>query len=318
MQEYVARRMNAIYYMKTWKNLKAPIIPFGYKNIHSDDDLITGSGKAGKMMEDLYVEALDQHIKEHAMRPMTEMDRHRVDVNGLAWNMTQEGALENFWHKENFENAVAEAKGRMDSLLSFQINDEAIEKIRKLAGEARASYEAAQLFDDAVREAARNSEACAREAEKLYAQKTSPEAQVSQHDCSACPGTAAKWDSAKKAPKCECAPGNLWEENLFTCVSEEQYYVIRLDCSPYPNAHPGWDAGRRKASCYCNDGYEWNNARTHCRVNAQTQVAQADCSNLPGTRAGWDSAQERVWCYCPQGYSLEGSRREIRAKAIFI
>src|SRR3989338_6042227 len=104
MQEYVARRMNAIYYMKTGKNLKAPVIPFGYKNIHSDDDLITGSGKVGKMMEDLYAEALDQHIKEHAMRPMTEMDRHLVDVNGLAWNMTQEGALENFWHKEKYIN----------------------------------------------------------------------------------------------------------------------------------------------------------------------------------------------------------------------
>lgn len=104
MQEYVARRMNAIHYMKTGKNLKAPIIPFGYKNIHSDDDLVTGSGKVGKMMEDLYVEALDQHIKEHAMRPMTEFDRHRVDVNGLAWNMTQEGALENFWHKEKYIN----------------------------------------------------------------------------------------------------------------------------------------------------------------------------------------------------------------------
>ena len=209
---------------------------------------------------------------------------------------------------KNLEDAVAEAQGRMDSLLSFQINDEAVEKIRKFAGEAKASYEAAQLFDDAVREAVRNSEACAREAEKLYAQKTSSEAQVAQHDCSAWPGTAAKWDSAKKTPECECAPGNLWEENLFTCVSEEQYYVSRLDCSPYPNAHPGWDAGRRKASCYCNDGYEWNNARTHCRVNAQTQVAQADCSNSPGTRPGWDPAQERVGCYCPQGYYLEGNR----------
>lgn len=209
---------------------------------------------------------------------------------------------------KNLENAVAEAKGRMDSLLSFQINDEVIGKIQKSAGEARASYEAAQLFDDAVREAVRNSEACAREAEKLHAQKTSPEAQVAPHDCSAWPGTAAKWDSAKKAPTCECAPGNLWEENLFTCVSEEQYYVIRLDCSQHSNAHPGWDAGQRKAFCYCNDGYEWNNARTHCRVNAQTQVAQADCSNLPGTKPGWDSAQERVWCYCPQGYYLEGSR----------
>lgn len=42
MQVYVARRMNAIHYMKTGKNLKAPIIPFGYKNIRSDDDIITG------------------------------------------------------------------------------------------------------------------------------------------------------------------------------------------------------------------------------------------------------------------------------------
>lgn len=104
LQEEVAQRMNILYRNRTGENLKAPIIPFSYNNILSDDDVVTGSGKVGQMMEGLYVDALDDVIRERAQRPMTAADRARVDVNGLSWDMTQEGALDNFWHKEKYIN----------------------------------------------------------------------------------------------------------------------------------------------------------------------------------------------------------------------
>ncbi len=104
MQIEVAERMNQMHRNLTGENLKAPIVPFAYNNILSDDDIITGSGPIGKTMEKLYVDSLDQIIRERAGRPMTVADRHRVDVNGLAWDMTQEGALDNYWHKEKYIN----------------------------------------------------------------------------------------------------------------------------------------------------------------------------------------------------------------------
>jgi hypothetical protein len=104
LQEEVAHRMNILYRNRSGENLKAPIIPFSYNNILSDDDVVTGSGKVGQMMEGLYTDALDEVIRERAQRPMTAADRARVDVNGLSWDMTQEGALENFWHKEKYIN----------------------------------------------------------------------------------------------------------------------------------------------------------------------------------------------------------------------
>ncbi len=104
MQIEVAERMNQMHRNLTGENLKAPIVPFAYNNILSDDDIITGSGPIGKTMEKLYVDSLDQIIRERAGRPMTAADRHRVDVNGLAWDMTQKGALDNYWHKEKYVN----------------------------------------------------------------------------------------------------------------------------------------------------------------------------------------------------------------------
>ena len=104
LQEEVAQRMNVLYRNRTGENLKAPIIPFSYNNILSDDDVVTGSGKVGQMMEGLYTDALDEVVRERALRPMTAADRARVDVNGLSWDMTQDGALDNFWHKEKYIN----------------------------------------------------------------------------------------------------------------------------------------------------------------------------------------------------------------------
>ena len=100
----IAQRMNVKYKNKTGGNLKAPIIPFSYNNILSDDDIILGSGKIGAEMEPLYNESLDDFMKEHINRPMSAGDRQRVDVNGLAWDMTQDDAFRNFKHHEKYIN----------------------------------------------------------------------------------------------------------------------------------------------------------------------------------------------------------------------
>ncbi len=213
--------------------------------------------------------------------------------------------------KDKLKNAtdeLAQAKSRMESLVSSQISEEEIGKIQKFSAEARASYDAAQLFDDPVREAARSGQTCASEAEGLFAQKTSPEAQVAQMDCSQWPGTVAQWNSGKKAPECACTSGNLFDEELHTCVTEDDYYVKRTDCSQYGPAYARWDPSRHQAVCYCNDGYEFDNSGTTCRVSSQTQVAQADCSGYPGTVPAWDRGSESVSCDCPNGYQWNGSQ----------
>lgn len=84
--------------------LKQPVIPFSYNNILSDDDVVTGTGKVGRLLEKYYREALSDLIQQRAGRPMTAADRQRIDVNGLAWNMTQDGAFQDFRHPEKYIN----------------------------------------------------------------------------------------------------------------------------------------------------------------------------------------------------------------------
>lgn len=203
---------------------------------------------------------------------------------------------------EAHKQKIAQLKASFETIAGMQINDETIASFKRISDDAKASLEAADIFSDSVGAAAKSYTSCLNAAESMYAKETSPEAQVAQWDCSSYPGTAAKWDAAKKTPFCECAAGNLWDDQKYQCVSEEEYYMARIDCSMYPNAHPKWDSSSHKALCYCNDGYEWNNARNNCRVASHIQVAQANCSAYSGTSAGWDKTSESVQCYCAPGY----------------
>ncbi len=104
MQKDVIQRMNINERNAGGKGLSGPIIPFPYNNILSDDDIVLGSGESGKKMEGLYNQALNEVVQERAGRPMTAADRARIDVNGLAWDMTKEGGLENYFHHEKYIN----------------------------------------------------------------------------------------------------------------------------------------------------------------------------------------------------------------------
>jgi hypothetical protein len=230
-----------------------------------------------------------------------KIEKSQARVSKLAEGM--KGKLASPKEKlEADKQKIAQLRAEFEAISGARLNDETIGGFKKISDDARASFDAADIFSDSVGMAAKNYASCLSAAESMYAKKTSPEAQVAQWDCSAYPGTMAKWDAAKKTPFCECAPGNLWDEQKYQCVPEEEYYMARIDCSAYSNSHPQWDRASRKALCYCDDGYEWNNARNNCRVASRIQVAQANCSGYPGTSAGWDSASESVQCYCAPGY----------------
>lgn len=104
MQEEVIRRMGVQYKNKFGDAPKTPIIPFDYNNIFSDDDIVTGTGEAGRRLEGVYNDALSEVVKERVGRPMSDLDRRRIDVNGLAWNMTQDAAHMDFSHREKYIN----------------------------------------------------------------------------------------------------------------------------------------------------------------------------------------------------------------------
>lgn len=230
-----------------------------------------------------------------------KIERNEARVSKLAEGMKSKAASP----KEKLEahkQKIALVKADFETIAGALINDETIAGFKRIADDARASFDAADIFSESVDAAAKNVSSCLSAAESMYAKKTSPEAQVAQWDCAMYPGTVAKWDAAKKTPFCECTAGNLWDEQRNQCVSEEEYYMARIDCSAYQNSHPQWDKASRKALCYCNDGYEWNNARNNCRVASRIQVSGADCSAYPGTSAGWDNDRESVQCYCAPGY----------------
>lgn len=207
------------------------------------------------------------------------------------------------------EQQLNAAQNKFAVLPESLMGPQSLAQIEESAKDAGATVDAAELFEDAVSQSLNQCGKCLGASESLVAQRTSPQAQVARHDCSTWPGTVAKWNSDTNAPFCVCTPGNLWDEPLFKCVTEADYYVPRTDCSRYgANIHAAWDAKQRQALCYCNDGYEWNNARTACRVSAQAQISRTDCSMYPYTKPGWDAASESVLCFCVQGYYWDGSR----------
>ncbi len=104
MQADVIQRMGINYKNKYGKVPKQPIIPFDYNDIFSDDDIITGTGETGRRLEPLYNDALNEVMQETVGRPMSASMRKKVDVNGLAWNMTQDAAHLDFAHDEKYIN----------------------------------------------------------------------------------------------------------------------------------------------------------------------------------------------------------------------
>ena len=104
MQEEVIRRMGVEYKNKFGEAPKTPVVPFDYNSIFSDDDIVTGTGEVGRRLEGVYNNALSEVVKERVGRPMTDLDRKRIDVNGLAWNMTQDAAHMDFSHHEKYIN----------------------------------------------------------------------------------------------------------------------------------------------------------------------------------------------------------------------
>ena len=145
LQTDVLQRMNINQRNQNGKGLTGPVIPFPYNNIHSDDDIVLGSGKSGKKMEPLYNEALNEVIKERAGRPMTAADRARIDVNGLAWDMTQKGGLDNFFHHEKYINPQSgfanqvKLQGAGDKLAVYSFDPSSGMLVKMPPAEAKAS-----------------------------------------------------------------------------------------------------------------------------------------------------------------------------------
>lgn len=240
------------------------------------------------------MEGLFSRIIKHESRLNASVEKSLASQESLAEKVS------------STEQKITEVQNKFSSLPESLMGSEALAQIENSANEAGASVDAAELFEDPVKQLVVHCDSCLNASQALVAERTSPEAQVARHNCSQWPGTVAYWNSDKQIPECQCTRGNLWDENLFTCVTEEQYYMARIDCSGYLYAHPEWDG--RQALCYCNQGYEWSNDRRTCRVSAQVQVAQTDCSNHPNTYPGWDAPRETVTCFCVQGFYWDGSR----------
>jgi predicted nucleic acid-binding Zn-ribbon protein len=104
LQRDVIRHMGELHKQRYGVPPSGPVIPFDYNNIHSDDDIITGSGQLAAKLEPLYNEALNDVIQKRTGRSVTAADRAKIDVNGLSWNMTAEGGVANFDHPEKYIN----------------------------------------------------------------------------------------------------------------------------------------------------------------------------------------------------------------------
>ncbi|HHB52198.1 MAG TPA: hypothetical protein ENK75_04030, partial [Saprospiraceae bacterium] len=102
----VIEKTNLKYRSKYGFNIRGPVIPFSYNNIFSDDDIILSSKHEGRVLEGLFNESLDEVMQKRANISFGKLDRTRIDINGLSWDMSvKAGATRNFFHPEKYINA---------------------------------------------------------------------------------------------------------------------------------------------------------------------------------------------------------------------
>ena len=163
-----------------------------------------------------------------------------------------------------YESALAALQGEYDQKSAALVPSAALANIDGQVENIRASFDTADVFTDSVAQTVQQAETCLALAEDLYAQKTSPEAQVAQADCSAFAGTHPEWDASQNKVRCVCASSDVWVDEQNRCVNKIEHAVATTDCSRFPNTEPRWSEGDQKVLCYCLMNFVWNGSQTAC------------------------------------------------------
>ncbi|MBW2256728.1 MAG: hypothetical protein JRI25_19320, partial [Deltaproteobacteria bacterium] len=107
---------------------------------------------------------------------------------------------------------------RTERLASISLDFDTREFIAVAAGEAEASFAAADLFPDSVREMTDQSAICLGVGRDVVKERTNPQAQVADYDCSMFANAEARWNRGKREPSCYCPTNYMWNEQGTGCV----------------------------------------------------------------------------------------------------
>jgi hypothetical protein len=106
----------------------------------------------------------------------------------------------------------------VEHLASISLDPDTLYFIEASASEAEASFAAADLFPDSVREMVDQSAICLGVGRDVGEERTSPEAQVAAYDCSMFTRAEARWDRSKRQPACFCEnDGLMWNAQGTGC-----------------------------------------------------------------------------------------------------
>jgi hypothetical protein len=172
------------------------------------------------------------------------------------------------------------------------------ERLDTVRDAAEATHAAAELFPPSSESMVEDALACLDAAEGFYADKTSPEAQKAQLDCSWLPNGSPTWNRRKKEAECGCAGEFEWNNAHDACRVKSRIQVSRTTCTP--PTQPEWNRSTEQVQCGCNWPHGWNPSFTVCSVeygrcpgdarNIRLLVANGDEASLSMARITADGA----------------------------
>jgi hypothetical protein len=109
----------------------------------------------------------------------------------------------------SLEESTGALSPRVERLTSISLDPDTLYFIEASTSEAEASFAAADLFPDSVREMVDQSAICLGVGQDVGEERTSPEAQVAAYDCSMFSRAEARWDRRKRQPACFCENDSL-------------------------------------------------------------------------------------------------------------
>ncbi|MBW2258608.1 MAG: hypothetical protein JRI25_29015, partial [Deltaproteobacteria bacterium] len=162
------------------------------------------------------------------------------------------------------QTTATDIAARLEGVRNAFPPDAVVFRMHGIAAEAEATHAAAELFPPSSESMVEDAQACLEAAEDFYADKTSPDAQKAQLDCSWLPNGSPTWNRRKKEAECGCTGDYEWNNAHDTCRLRSQILVSRASCTP--PTQPQWNKSTEQVGCACKWPHGWNPSSTVCSV----------------------------------------------------
>jgi len=162
------------------------------------------------------------------------------------------------------QTTAADIEERLEKVRDAFPPDAVVFRMHGIALDAEATLAAAELFPPSSESMVEDGKACLEAAEDFHAEKTNPDAQKAQLDCSWLPNGSPTWNRREQKAECGCTGDWEWNNAKDACRLRSQLQVARHRCTSPLQAE--WDKANERVVCACNWPHGWNPSGTVCSV----------------------------------------------------